>query len=260
MLTVSSTALPRLLALMLAAAAAWLCAPAAAHAIVNGTTATTFADRSTVFVETMTSPSRGCSGTLVAPDLVLTSGHCIRGKDEEPIPRLHDHFRPEPEGEADWQRPDRFYDVPNEVTVYVGLDRTEPELPPIDAPSYALPGRADMVLLRLAEHVPASVATPVPILTRPPGRGVDPATWFGRLEMQVAGFGDTDDDDAFANSERLMLGRVDSGVLPCPGDHAHKACVASADDSGVRQGDSGGPLYWSDEYGVRWVVGVFQTA
>jgi Trypsin len=255
MLTVSSTALPRLLALMLAAAAAWLCAPSAAHAIVNGTTATTFADRSTVFVRT--SPSGGCSGTLVAPDLVLTSGHCIYDKDKLPDPAPHDRFRDLPE--ADWQRPDRFYDVPNEVTVSVGLDRTDPELEPIDAPSYALPGRADMVLLRLAQSVPASVATPVPILTRPPGRGVDPPAWFAGLEMQVAGFGDTDDDDPFANSERLMLGRVDSGELPCAGDHAHKLCVESADDSGVRQGDSGGPLYWTDEYGVRWVVGVFQT-
>src|SRR5688572_26458004 len=90
MLTVSTPAALRLLVVMLAAVAAWLCAPSTAAAIVDGTTATDVADRSTVFVRT--SASGGCSGALVAPDLVLTSGHCITDKDEEPDPPLHERF------------------------------------------------------------------------------------------------------------------------------------------------------------------------
>lgn len=90
----------------------------------------------------------GCTGTLVAPDLVLTAAHC--GYDDDPALR----------GGA-------WYSVPS-VAVLIGPDRdaaplfatqtTQVSLPPLVTGG---PGwEEDIALLRLASPVPGNIATP----------------------------------------------------------------------------------------------------
>ena len=219
-----------------------------AHAIVDGepAPADSVAGRSTVFV------GGGCTGSLVAPTLVLTSGHCVTPPEAGP-----DLFRGPLE--PDWERPDRFYPLEDDVSIAIGTDLTSPTFT-TSASEYAMPGRADMLLLRLLNPVPADKADVVPILTRPPSDVTDYTAWVAAQTFRVAGFGDENDDDGWRPSDQLNQGLSRKGVFPCERADAHKLCVESADGSGVRLGDSGGPLLWTSPQGGTFVAGVLKQA
>ena len=248
-----------------AALVAFLCAAAPAHAIVNGTDADpdALAPRSTVAL-VRSDDTAFCTATLVAPDLILTAGHCI----PRPGPGSIEPFRA-PSVSRDWQRPDRYYPLGRDVTVHVGTIVDKPVFETTTS-QYALPGVADMLLMRLAEPVPASDAVPVPILTRPPREVSDVSAWLRAQTFRVAGFGDDNDADNVdvdgdgvvdnpIASTHLNQGRFGRAVFPCTAADAHKICSQSADGSGLRTIDSGSPLYWTSPSGRRFLAGVLQA-
>jgi len=248
-----------------AALLALLCVAAPAHAIVNGTDADpdSLAARSTVAL-VRGDDTAFCTATLVAPDLILTAGHCIRRPDVGSF----DPFRPASVS-PDWQRPDRYYPLGRDVTVHVGTTVADPVFATTTS-QYAVPGLADMLLMRLGEPVPASAAVPVKILTRPPREVLDISAWLRAQSFEVAGFGDDNDADNidvdgdggvdnWTASTHLNQGRFRRAVFPCASADAHKICSESADGSGVRMFDSGSPLYWTSPSGRRFLAGVLQA-
>jgi Trypsin len=221
-----------------------------AHAIANGTDApNTALDRATVYlVDGVTGLQ--CSGTLVAANLVLTAGHCVNHP-QVPITPFRSSF--------DQERPDRYYPIPAGVAVTVANDLTAPSFQTTSV-EYAVPGLADMLLLRLQQPVPATAATPVRIISRVFSTNL--RRWLAGLTFRIAGWGN---DETGNPVTKLQQGFANRGVFPCPAGSdgwtfgaAHMICVESADGSGTRPGDSGGPLYWTSSSGVRQLLGVFQ--
>jgi hypothetical protein len=106
--------------------------------------------------------STGCSATLVSPNVVALAGHCFEAGQTSIAPWQFEIRRSS--NRNDWYR----YDTREG---YVPLARNA--------------GPEDIALLRLAQSVPASVATPIPIATRWPSYG----TW-----LKVVGFGCTNRD------------------------------------------------------------------
>jgi hypothetical protein len=133
----------------------------------------------------------GCSGTLVRSNVVLLAAHCF-GADRTDI--------------APWQfeirksANDRYRYVTGEGWVK----------------SRAGAGEADLALLRLREHVPASVAKPIPLATAWPW-------WTTKLEL--LGFGCTERGGGGAGVKRIIEKRHGPGwslgwvtQATCPGD------------------------------------------
>jgi Trypsin len=219
-----------------------------ARAIANGTAAPdTALDRATVWVG-------GCSGTLVAPDLVLTAGHCLPARPAIPAGEEFRTF-------SNPERPDRFYRFAPGGGIQIIVDdqwnavcaSTDPSCFRTTAVEYALPGLTDMALVRLQRPVPASAATPISIVTTLSYLS-DPSGWLRPLTLLVAGWGN---DQTGFPSANLRQGLATNATFPCS-VAAYMICSQSADGSGTRNGDSGGPLYWTDSAGTRKVLGVLQ--
>lgn len=131
----------------------------------------------------------GCSGALITPTLVLTVGHCSpreAGGPDEPHPdcrllstqaRLAGYPWASPYAWRPLTKSDRIAEI--------GLHRSQPKMR-IAAVAVSLPRCADMALYKLARAVPASVATPLPIMTHPP---LNANRTFGNAELRYAGYG-----------------------------------------------------------------------
>ncbi len=240
---------------LLASLAAVIGSVAPAGAIEGGSNAdSTPQTRATVRVTTNGST---CSGTLVAPTLVLTARHCFRNSPPNPAPHP-----PRGNGFNDWELPDRFYPLDhhysNGVNILVGNDSDNPTVQ-IQARSYSLPGNVDIALLKLDSAVPANVATPAAVVTAwdAPNNVGD---YLSRQTFSVFGFG-KDASGQFSNI--MQEGRSNSAAYPCPSNRdgwtmgdVHRLCAAGS-TGGVRSGDSGGPLYL-DVAGQRLLIATFQ--
>lgn len=190
------------------ALAAALLAAGPASAIVGGQPASgPLADSSVMVLS-----SRGgvCTGIVIAPDTVLTAGHCVSGASEF---RVH---LGGPSGSAP------ILIAPAAVAVHPGYDRS------------AGPGRrasVDLALIRTGEPLPGSVRTAA-LGTEVPGRG-EP--------LLVGGFGVEREGDGrstgtFRTASLLVVEPYGRG----------KILVWGAPPEGTRagacQGDSGGPV------------------
>jgi hypothetical protein len=97
----------------------------------------------------------GCSGTLVATNVVLLAGHCFDGGKTKLDPQ--------------WK-----FEIRKSATEKYRFDTIDGWVKGRNA------GGDDVALVRLAAHVPASIATPIPIATRWPSYGT---------RVELMGFG-----------------------------------------------------------------------
>jgi hypothetical protein len=118
----------------------------------------------------------GCTGVLVAPDVVLTAAHCV------PIPGGHD----------DWSLQNgNWYPFPNGVSVEIrfGPDSFQPVFTAMatwfnDVPRTLTGGHDDITLLGLDRKVPADVAIPREVLVE------KPPTLNMQSQIYIYGYGD----------------------------------------------------------------------
>ncbi|MEM9756348.1 MAG: trypsin-like serine protease [Pseudomonadota bacterium] len=95
--------------------------------------------------------SGGCSGTLIAPDLVLTAAHCAHGRVAAPE-RLHVTFGWRDDGPPLWRSPAAA------ITLHHGY--RPGTLPVEDLPT-------DLALIHLPRPVPAEIVAPIPYRPEP---------------------------------------------------------------------------------------------
>lgn len=228
-----------------------------------------------------------CTGVLISPRIIATAGHCY-GLDlrvnPEPValPGLDDDNNWETPGE--WYRP--FWLVQKlgtgsgarfsrsrsrDPVVTIGNDKRNPLFQTATV-GYSPAGFADLMLMLLETPVPATVATPVRVLTQLPGvqypavltpgaNGPERRNKFSRdarqfwrgKRLRLAGWG-----------SGVRFRQVTSGVLrafPLSSGRwslPNKIQLSLASGVTVDPGDSGGPIYWTDPLGVRFLVGTSQ--
>ena len=150
-----------------------------------------------------------CTGTLVAPNVVVTAAHCIAGSGNEDIHTLGYHF-------AVWSADQTRHDYPVDLQHAI-----------LSGSDFAGGGNAwraeDILLLHLAESVPSKVAVPATLATSWPAVGD---------AIAIYGFGCTDEaTHAGAGTKRKF--ELAWSASASPGDPQTK---------NLCPGDSGGPL------------------
>lgn len=220
------------------AAAALAATPSSASAIVGGSTVPAGELPSTANV--VISGAFGCSGTLIAPDWILTAGHCSSLT-----------------GGAGVATPVAFPPSAFEATVgTVNTSGAGGEPVSVDRvavpPDYLLTPGFDTSLLHLTRPA-RTVPTPVA------GRGYEPL-YAENVLTDVAGFGvTTEGGDAPAKLQRVAIPIV--GDAACAsGNSSFEAgtqlCGGYAEGGRDScQGDSGGPMFSTTRGGERFVVG-----
>lgn len=193
----------------------------------------------------------GCTGTLIAPDLVVSAGHCdaFDRPDYSPPPAYS------VECAADTEVSGRWYALTGQPDIRVGndlSDLTAPDVFTTRAVEYSLPGCADIIVLRLEDPVPTALAEPVKVLTEVgEGPGATPASGlFEGTTFIAAGWG-------LANGVSTTIRQTAEMTMVS----SNNSFIWTTGPNGVNStaaGDSGSPLYWDAPSGRRYLVGVLQ--
>jgi trypsin len=230
--------LPRRLSLALAAALSALALTASpSMAVVGGTNAgpNEFPSISEVII------AKGflCTGTLIAPDTVLSAGHCgsITGAAGVASPASY---------------------PPQLIDVYIGSNKPgQGEKVPVSKvtnhPSYLLGSGYDIVLLKLARP---STKAPTQV-----SGAAEESLWAPTTLETIAGFGTTEEggDTPDTLQKAQVPVTTDAYCSGAYGDsfEAQTQICAGYPQGGVDtcQGDSGGPMFGRTAAGVLRVVG-----
>lgn len=188
----------------LAALALFALAPAPGGAVVGGAPDDGALSRATVMV--LSSKGGVCSGVLVAPDTVLTAGHCIAGHAEHRV-----HYKGAGGAPV-------LIEV-SAIAIHPGFaaDAIKTRRPSID-----------LALVRAAEPLPARFA-PTPVSGAMPAPGAS---------LTLGGYGASREGDARSTGTF----RVASLTGVAPYGPSRILVWAKGDGAGACQGDSGGPI------------------
>ncbi|MBM6592380.1 S1 family peptidase [Microvirga pudoricolor] len=179
-----------------------LLAPGGAGAIVGGAADSGPLSRSGIMLVTRTGM---CSGIVLAPDVVLTAGHCVAGDRDY---RVHYRNGREP-----------VLLVPAARTVHPGYNAKAVEN---RRPS------VDLALVRLADPLPASFETAT-LASAPPPKGA---------ALTVGGYGVAESDDPRSTGTF----RIAAATAIEPYGPSRILLWGEGRRAGACQGDSGGPM------------------
>jgi hypothetical protein len=187
-----------------------------------------------------------CTGTLIAADKVLSSGHCIGGRELPdrtgwcPVSR-----RPAIDGNC--ERPSQWYPLRININVGFGNQAHISPLLTVRATHYMIAGQEDIILLHLERRVPDYIARPMAVWT-----AYRNASFWGDKQFEMAGFGGTYgyrqiNEATFRDLEMTSFG---------PGPNWIRSWGSGG--STIEPGDSGSPLIWVTSTGQRYLIGVCQ--
>lgn len=198
----------------------------------------------------------GCSGTLIAANIVLTAGHCL-GQPGSFVAVGHE---PHPRG---WMEFERL------LQIEFGVDRNAPKFRAF-ATHWRWPGPDDIVLLKLDQKIPVDFAVPSRVLTCFPkevgqGNRRNREEWSRRVskflrdkELLMTGWG-VDENGALPDKRRKLSASFEQFPHQRRVLQINLLKAKGAEGGNPLAGDSGSPLYWINEHtGIRHVIGELQ--
>ena len=192
-------------------------------------------DTSTAITDATVQVNGGCTGVLVAPNLVLTAGHCIP-----------DGARPR------FPRRSLWNDLRSPVRIDFGNDKRNFKLT-VEAREYNPAGLIDISLLRLRSPVPPNIARPArPMAVAP--KGVAPEAFLKGKTLVAAGWGQP------GGTRYRQTGETKFDAMPYSVfGTLEPARFRTRGANQLEPGDSGSPIYWvAPRTAERHLIGIAQ--
>jgi V8-like Glu-specific endopeptidase len=205
--------------LQLACSADDLATPvAASESAVLGGTAVTAGQFPTV-VALHPIPNALCTGTLIAPDVVLTAAHCVS-------------YKTLGLGSQDQVAPGMTVSLDTQSGLFGG--RTIHVLKAIPMPEFNTPGTPDLGIVKLAEKI-----TDRPFVAV----NLDPTKLPAGSKMTMVGYGMTDPNNMSSAGQERTIDKDSTTCAAFGVSDSTFTCIMQMDAMGICEGDSGGPAF-----------------